>query len=404
MFFEFNLYSSLLMPAFVQGLLFAVLLWWRGIKEERRSDTILAWLLLIFTATIANWMLGFAGWYDSHDGYSTFMFYFPFGNGLALGPLLYFYFLALSNHRFAFNRKTLIHFIPALLLLTIQVVVFVHDVLIEHLLQGKPYMDHYGTKGSWAAWTDRLGLVFSVASYLSFLVYLFLSIRAYSRYSRYVQENFSATEDIRFTWIRNLLYAIAAGVILMLIFEGVVFLGHIKRYYIWLWYSYFFRGLIIYYVSIAGYFTASRMLHKLDFHPEKLPLADMPPPTGESLVVTPATVIPDWEPAKQKLLACMETEKPWLDAELTLAELAKILQTNPSLLSKLINEGTGQNFNDFINGYRVQAVMGKLKAGEQKTQTLLGIAYDCGFNSKATFNRAFKKLTNLSPKAFIESL
>jgi AraC-like DNA-binding protein len=43
-----------------------------------------------------------------------------------------------------------------------------------------------------------------------------------------------------------------------------------------------------------------------------------------------------------------------------------------------------------------------LKAGEQKTQTLLGIAYDSGFNSKATFNRAFKKVTGLSPKQWLE--
>ena len=44
----------------------------------------------------------------------------------------------------------------------------------------------------------------------------------------------------------------------------------------------------------------------------------------------------------------------------------------------------------------------KLLAGEQKTQTLLGIAYDCGFNSKATFNRAFKKATGASPKEWME--
>ncbi len=47
--------------------------------------------------------------------------------------------------------------------------------------------------------------------------------------------------------------------------------------------------------------------------------------------------------------------------------------------------------------------MALLKAGEQKNQTLLGIAFDCGFNSKATFNRAFKKQTGLSPKEWIEN-
>jgi AraC-like DNA-binding protein len=80
-----------------------------------------------------------------------------------------------------------------------------------------------------------------------------------------------------------------------------------------------------------------------------------------------------------------------------------MLKTNASVLSKMINQGFNLNFNDFINYYRIEAVKEKIKNGEQKTQTLLGIAYDCGFNSKATFNRAFKKATNQSPKDWIEA-
>ena len=62
------------------------------------------------------------------------------------------------------------------------------------------------------------------------------------------------------------------------------------------------------------------------------------------------------------------------------------------------------NFNDFVNHYRIEAIKEKLNNGEHNTSTLLGIALDCGFNSKATFNRAFKKSTSLSPKDFIEKL
>jgi AraC-like DNA-binding protein len=87
--------------------------------------------------------------------------------------------------------------------------------------------------------------------------------------------------------------------------------------------------------------------------------------------------------------------------ELSLTDLAKQLKTNPSILSKLINEGFGQHFNDFINEYRIRELMGKLKQGEHKQQTLLGLALDCGFNSKATFNRSFKKLTSMSPKEWM---
>jgi len=62
------------------------------------------------------------------------------------------------------------------------------------------------------------------------------------------------------------------------------------------------------------------------------------------------------------------------------------------------------NFNDCINKYRIEAIKNSFINGEHKKSTLLGIAFDCGFNSKATFNRAFKKNTGKTPKEFIETL
>jgi len=87
------------------------------------------------------------------------------------------------------------------------------------------------------------------------------------------------------------------------------------------------------------------------------------------------------------------------DPELSLTQLAKQFQTNASILSKAINQGFEISFNDFINHYRIEAVKEKLQTGEQKTQTLLGIAYDCGFNSKFTFNRAARIASPIEPNA-----
>ena len=97
----------------------------------------------------------------------------------------------------------------------------------------------------------------------------------------------------------------------------------------------------------------------------------------------------------------MQTRQLYTDPELTLPQLARQCGTNPSQLSRIINAGYDSNFNDFINEYRVRAMMDKIRAGEHRTQTLLGLAFDCGFNSKATFNRVFKKKTGLSPKDWI---
>ena len=63
-----------------------------------------------------------------------------------------------------------------------------------------------------------------------------------------------------------------------------------------------------------------------------------------------------------------------------------------------------KNFNEFINHYRVEACKAKILAGETIHLSLLGIAFECGFNSKATFNRTFKKLTGSTPSQFSKSV
>jgi AraC-like DNA-binding protein len=396
MLFDFNLYSALLMPAFIQGVLFFCLLFYRGWKEEKLSDKLLGFLLLLNALKIAYWMLGFAGWYDAHDAYTSFMFYFPFDNVICMGPLLYFYFLSLTNADFTFERKHKKHFIlPALWLLMI-LAKFIFDYSFHY-----PFPDientQYGTKGPFAdldknKWT---GLI----SFASFFYYIFITLRSFRSYQLYVKENFSTTEDIRFNWLRNILYAISAGVLIIFLFNLIAqFKTFGNNSYIFDWYAYIFLGMVTYYLSIAGYYTKHRLLQKLHFttsEQQALP---------EEKIINEKEEMPALQNWKEKLLIHMAEKKPYLEAELTLSDLSKQLKTNSSVLSKVINDGTGSNFNDFINAYRVQEVITKLKAGEQQKQTLLGIAYDCGFNSKATFNRAFKKITGNPPKEFMDAL
>jgi YesN/AraC family two-component response regulator len=96
----------------------------------------------------------------------------------------------------------------------------------------------------------------------------------------------------------------------------------------------------------------------------------------------------------------MKKQQPWLEPELTLSSLATQIKLNTSQLSYLINNGFEKNFNDYVNQYRVDAVKQKMKTTEFQHLSLLGIAFESGFNSKATFNRAFKKLTGLAPSEF----
>jgi AraC-like DNA-binding protein len=93
----------------------------------------------------------------------------------------------------------------------------------------------------------------------------------------------------------------------------------------------------------------------------------------------------------------MQTEKPYLNPELNVAALAKIIDTKPYLLTKALNHQLQKKFSDYINEYRVDEVKKRINSSEFEHLTLLAIAYDSGFNSKASFNRIVKKITGQSP-------
>jgi TolB-like protein/AraC-like DNA-binding protein len=104
----------------------------------------------------------------------------------------------------------------------------------------------------------------------------------------------------------------------------------------------------------------------------------------------------------KKLMNFIETEKPYLDAQLSLGSMAENLQLHPNKLSYLINEKAGMNFNEFINQFRL--VHFKQLASNPKNAhlTILGMAYESGFNSKSVFNSYFKKAEGITPGAWLK--
>jgi TolB-like protein/AraC-like DNA-binding protein/Tfp pilus assembly protein PilF len=103
---------------------------------------------------------------------------------------------------------------------------------------------------------------------------------------------------------------------------------------------------------------------------------------------------------KKQLKALMDSDKLYLDPELTLRSIAQKLNLPPNHMSLLLNTGFGQNFADFINSYRLEDF--KLRLGEDTAHqlTLLALAYDSGFNSKTVFNTFFKKKMGITPTAY----
>ena len=146
MHFEFNQYSSLLLIGVLQGFIYASILIYRGIKEERKADILMALILITLSLFVSQWMLGFAGWYDAKNGLSTFMFYMDWTLPFILGPLFYCYFLALTNHSFSI-RKYWLHFLPGLLHLLGDLFIAFYDLIYNNLILGKGLPFYDGSRG-----------------------------------------------------------------------------------------------------------------------------------------------------------------------------------------------------------------------------------------------------------------
>jgi AraC-like DNA-binding protein len=104
------------------------------------------------------------------------------------------------------------------------------------------------------------------------------------------------------------------------------------------------------------------------------------------------------------LQSYFEDEKPYLNSRLTIREVAEALNTSEHQLSPIINKLTGKNFFEFVNSYRVEEFKSRSLLPEFRNYTLISIAYECGFNSKATFNRVFKNHTGQTPSEFYRRL
>ena len=380
MLFEFRLQSAILLIFFVHGLIYSFLVLRKGQINENASDKWLSAFLLLCTLYITPWMVGFAGWYTKQP-YRDILFYTPFQHLFLFGPVLFFYVQSLLNPSFEFTKKNLLHFIPAILYFLYCVVMVVTD----KLFLGEYYFLKDQSDRDFDNW-------YQVTGFMSMMVYLVLSLRYYNAYKKLMVQTVSYADQVLFRWVRNFL--VAFMVILGLRF-GFLLLAFITNFsYSNEWWYYLTFSIVFYYIAISGY--SNSIENKISFRGRFLAAADLP--TTENEPEPDMAGLDDW---KEKVLKAVVEEKKYQDPELNLPDLADYIGTSSVWLSKVINQGFEQNFNDFINFYRVEAVKTKILAGEAQKITLLGIAYDCGFNSKATFNRAFKKFTDQSPKEFM---
>jgi AraC-like DNA-binding protein len=258
--------------------------------------------------------------------------------------------------------------------------------------QGKTFVQHWLHHVHYAYHLETVEWALLV---LQRILYFYWAFQLYQEYHTWTYSQFSDPDAVSFGWFRNFLlaFAIAYAVALVMTILGWIF--KLDFWHDW-WDELFFVGLI-YYVAITGYGQAQ---------PRKLNFVPTITPTEEALTAEvadskiekmPAAELALWKKRVEKL---MTEEKLYLEPELTLTDLAQRLKTNVSVLSAVINGAFNKNFNDFVNEYRVEEVKRMLKDPAAKHLSLLGIGIECGFNSKSTFNRAFRKATGLPPSAY----
>lgn len=399
MLFNFSFYSSLLLITFSQGIIYCVLLLLKAIRTETNSNYWLSLFIFLCSLFVAPWMLGFAGWYDNQP-YRDILFYTPFQHLLFIGPVIYCYTQSLLNPSFRLTQKNFLHFLPGIFYLLYSLTMWIYDKYIY----GGYYFYKDGMDKDFDNWYHTLGLI-------SMIFYFIASIRYYNIYKKLIFQVASYADSVLFQWIKTYLYSFLIMLVLPILFDIVAIFYPELNSYTGSWWFFLFFSIIMYYIALTGY--ANPITAKIPF---EVSVFDRKPALLLSNNKLEDTIIdiehevfeakpsPETELWKTKIETVIELEKLYQNPELTLTDLAKRLETNPAIISKTINQGFGLNFNDFVNKYRTEAVKSSFENGEHKKSTLLGIAFDAGFNSKATFNRAFRKNTGFSPKEFLETL
>ncbi|MBO0932595.1 helix-turn-helix domain-containing protein [Fibrella aquatilis] len=395
--FYFSVYSTPLLIGFIQGLVYAMLLWVRGWREERLSDTLLGWMVLALCFSFLDYMLGFAGieilWNELE--------FFPRSLDLLLPPLFYFYLRSQFDGSFRFYWRDLRHALPFLIDTLYHLIIFA---------AGPDFVSNWKANVHDAFGGDRVEYAIGAGQQL---LYLYWSLQLYRDYRGWIKTQFSDTDTISFGWFRNFLIALTVTLLFAFVMDGLDLWLNLSFWQDW-WDNLVYV-VLVYYVSITGY-AQIQPTRRLAFS-ANANITPRPPVQEPILTDTPAGVaLPkltatdirsvdqglgaELEAQKQELLTIMATEKPYLEPDLSLADLARRMQVHPVTLSQVINTGTGRNFNDFVNAYRVEEFKRQVRNPANAHLSFLGLALNCGFNSKATFNRAFRKFTGTSPGAF----
>jgi AraC-like DNA-binding protein len=306
---------------------------------------------------------------------------------LLQGIFLYLYASRLVSKRNNFKKKKLLHLIPfAAFNLYLLGASFFPNIANEIRIENVHSNVH----------PPLLFLTFLVVTLLSGPFYFVLTLNLFNNHNINIFNNFSSTENINLEWLRKLV--IIFGIVWTVLIIITV-IHHVFNLFSMVFCTDSLFLALSVFVILIGYFGLKQKVIFGDEFKQQSVL------TEEKMKYSGSTLKED-EAAKytEQLSEYMRLEKPYLNPELTLTQLASQINISTHYLSQIINEHFKLNFFEYINQFRVEEVKSRIKNPKFESYSLLGIALDSGFNSKSAFNRIFKKSTNQTPSQFKSGL
>jgi len=350
-------------------------------KGNRVSNVLLGSFFLSIALNLLDVLLLMTGAYTHNPWLAGWGSCLP----LLFGPFIYFFTESVLKKDFSMGTKTVIHFLPFILLFLATEIYFIsRPAEVQKTWLLNILLHHIPASVS----------IVSTLIFVQFLGYIIASFRLVSEYKKAAGQHFSSRRQTEVSWLSSMILFFLL-IIVISILNGLMVQTPLAIYYLWI-FNLIVAATLVFVLSVwlkalqkPDFFSFSREeMYSLKTAP--LILQAVPPDSEKE----------EKRAMAQTVLNYMETNKPYLESELTLEQLASRLALKPRILSQTINETLGQNFFDFINRFRIKEASRLLTNPPDKKITIQEIFYEVGFNSKSSFNTLFKKYTGLTPKEF----
>jgi AraC-like DNA-binding protein len=351
-----------------QLLVFTCFLW--GKKKQLISNNIFGLHLFSQAAGIYQVLTFLQHDFFYHENPHLALIGYPFV--FLWGPTFYLYVKSITYKDFRLGWKHVLHLIPFIfLMLFFAFTLYFQDAETKRKILSDPAYPFF-----------YYYVVIDMALRLQILLYILKSCYILYSVRKNLKENYSSLFEMHVSWLTFVIVGYTVCYVISIAFIYTEF--YLKDFNRLLYLGNFFQFFV--YFNII-FFTAWNKPEIFKRVPEKEKYKSSKLTKEEALLCA------------NKLEDCFVAAKPFLNPELTLNDLAKSINEQPRVLSQVINEHYKKNFFDVINHYRIEEAK-KILQDPSSSKNVLEVLYGTGFNSKATFNRAFKKETGFTPTEF----